>query len=73
MKPKKQSKREIFKKLRKSRGLSQEEAADRLDVAPSTVGRWERGDTPLSKRDLLAMKWVCIHEIDAETRELLGD
>lgn len=41
--------------LRKSLDLSQAELAARLGVTQSTVSRWETGELPLSKRDLLAL------------------
>lgn len=47
---------EIFrtrlKQARKSKGLSQEEAAEKLETHSETISRWERGERQPSIRDL---------------------
>ena len=35
----------LLRQARRAAGLTQEEVAEQLDVNPSTVGRWERGET----------------------------
>ncbi|MGB5760294.1 MAG: helix-turn-helix transcriptional regulator [Acidimicrobiales bacterium] len=41
--------------LRRSRGMSQQELADRLGVDAGTVGRWERGEQDIRERNKAAL------------------
>lgn len=64
--------REAFIRRRKSQGLSQETAADRLRVERSTFARWERGETdpqPWIRPKLAALLGVDAAQLD----QLLSD
>jgi transcriptional regulator with XRE-family HTH domain len=64
--------REAFIRRRKSLGLSQEQAADRLGVERSTISRWERGENdPLP---WVRPKLAALLDVDAAQMErLLSD
>jgi transcriptional regulator with XRE-family HTH domain len=47
-----------LKARRESLGLSQAELAEKLDVAPNTVARWERGELRIANPGML--KWALI-------------
>ena len=53
---------------REFRGFTQEEAGDRLKVAHTTLGRWERGISPLTTRSLLAL----CHLYEVSPQQLLS-
>jgi transcriptional regulator with XRE-family HTH domain len=50
--------RERFKRARVDSGLSQEEVAERLGMSTASVSRKERGDQPVTARDVEAMESV---------------
>lgn len=60
---------ENIKKLRKAKGLSQEELAIKLNVVRQTVSKWENG---LSVPDS-SMLIVLADELDTTVSELLGE
>ena len=59
--------KEVIVKLRKSKGWSQEELANRVQVSRQTVSAWERG---LSSIDVDSMILLC-HEFDLTVEEFL--
>ena len=60
---------ENIKRIRKSKGLSQEELAIKLNVVRQTVSKWENG---LSVPDS-SMLIMLADELDTTVRELLGE
>ena len=56
---------EILETLRKKMAMSLAEAAKRLDIAPSTVLRYEKNEVPLS--DYAVARFSEIYNADAET------
>ena len=60
---------ENIKKLRKSKGLSQEELAIKLNVVRQTVSKWENG---LSVPDSNMLIWLA-DELDTSVSTLLGE
>lgn len=50
------------------RGLTLETVGERLEVEHTTVGRWERGELPISSKWLTALS----HLYDVHPRDLLG-
>lgn len=60
---------ENIKKIRKSKGLSQEELAIKLNVVRQTVSKWENG---LSVPDS-SMLIMLADELDVTVNELLGE
>lgn len=60
---------ENIKKLRKSKGLSQEELAIKLNVVRQTVSKWENG---LSVPDSNMLIWLA-NELDTSVSTLLGE
>lgn len=60
---------ENIKKIRKSKGLSQEELAMKLHVVRQTVSKWENGMSVPDARMLIALA----DELDTTVRELLGE
>lgn len=54
-------------KWRKHRGLSQEKLGEELQTPSYTIGRWERGETPISEKDLARVAAV----LGATPRQLL--
>ena len=60
---------ENIKKIRKSKGLSQEELAIKLNVVRQTVSKWENG---LSVPDS-SMLIILANELDTTVSELLGE
>lgn len=48
-------KNDIMKGIRVMRGMSREQAAHEIGVAPQTIGSWERGDTEPGRRYLVSM------------------
>ena len=60
---------ENIKRMRKSKGLSQEELAIKLNVVRQTVSKWENG---LSVPDS-SMLIMLADELDTTVRELLGE
>lgn len=46
---------ENIKALRKSKGLSQEELAVRLNVVRQTISKWEQGENDPSTSNLIAL------------------
>lgn len=60
---------ENIKKIRKSKGLSQEELAIKLNVVRQTVSKWENG---LSVPDA-SMLIMLADELDVTVNELLGE
>ena len=44
-----------LKALRKSKGLTLSELAEKLNVSPSTILRWENGDIANMRRDRIAL------------------
>ena len=60
---------ENLKNLRKAKGLSQEELADRLHVVRQTISKWEKG---LSVPDSELL--ICLAEaLDTDVQTLLGE
>lgn len=59
--------KDVIVKLRKSKGWSQEELANRVQVSRQTVSAWERG---LSSIDVDSMILLC-HEFDLTVEEFL--
>ena len=57
-----------LKKIRKSRGLSQQEMAKLLGVKTTRYGSWERGERMLSAAQLVD----CSRVLDCSTDEVLG-
>ena len=49
---------ENIKSLRKSKGLSQEELAIKLNVVRQTISKWEKG-LSVPDSDLLISLWYC--------------
>ena len=60
---------ENIKRIRKSKGLSQEELAIKLNVVRQTVSKWENG---LSVPDS-SMLIILANELDTTVSELLGE
>ena len=60
---------ENIKRIRKSKGLSQEELAIKLNVVRQTVSKWENG---LSVPDA-SMLIILANELDTTVSELLGE
>ena len=60
---------ENIKRIRKSKGLSQEELAIKLNVVRQTVSKWENG---LSVPDS-SMLIMLADELDSTVSELLGE
>ena len=60
---------ENIKRIRKSKGLSQEELAIKLNVVRQTVSKWENG---LSVPDS-SMLIILANELDSTVSELLGE
>ena len=60
---------ENIKRIRKSKGLSQEELAIKLNVVRQTVSKWENG---LSIPDS-SMLIILANELDTTVSELLGE
>ena len=60
---------ENIKRIRKSKGLSQEELAIKLNVVRQTVSKWENG---LSVPDS-GMLIILANELDTTVSELLGE
>ena len=60
---------ENIKRIRKSKGLSQEELAIKLNVVRQTVSKWENG---LSVPDS-SMLIILVNELDTTVSELLGE
>ena len=60
---------ENIKRIRKSKGLSQEELAIKLNVVRQTVSKWENG---LSVPDS-SMLIILSNELDTTVSELLGE
>lgn len=60
---------ENIKRIRKSKGLSQEELAIKLNVVRQTVSKWENG---LSVPDS-SMLIILANELDTTVGELLGE
>jgi DNA-binding transcriptional regulator YiaG len=47
-----------LKKLREGRGMSQQGLADLMDVARSTVARWETGAVKMPKPAQISARWL---------------
>ena len=60
---------ENIKRIRKSKGISQEELAIKLNIVRQTVSKWENG---LSVPDS-SMLIMLAHELDTTVSELLGE
>ena len=60
---------ENIKKLRKSKGLSQEELAIKLNVVRQTVSKWENGLSVPDSSMLIALA----DELDTSVAVLLGE
>ena len=60
---------ENIKKLRKSKGLSQEELAIKLNVVRQTISKWENGLSVPDSSMLIALA----DELDTSVSVLLGD
>jgi transcriptional regulator with XRE-family HTH domain len=54
--------------VRRALGLRQDELAERLDVQPGTISRWEHGHSPVPRTVVLAMRWL-VARASAETAE----
>ena len=48
---------EKLKKLRKARGLSQEQLADRLNVSRQAISKWELGESTPDTDNLVALSY----------------
>ena len=59
---------EIFKALRKDKGLTQEQIAEILGTSPQTISRWETGT---SYPDIMMLPAIASY-FDITTDELLG-
>ena len=57
-----------FRKLRRSAGYSQAKLCRELDVSIRTMTRWERGETPIPKLAVLALKYVIAEKVKQEVR-----
>lgn len=55
--------------LRKSKGLTLSELAEKLNVSPSTILRWENGDIANMRRDRIAF---LAKALEIKPTELLG-
>ena len=60
---------ENIKRIRKSKGLSQEELAIKLNVVRQTVSKWENGDTVPNTDTLKLLS----KEFDVSINTLLGE
>jgi DNA-binding transcriptional regulator YiaG len=47
-----------FRKLRKDAGFSQAKLGRELDIAVRTMTRWERGETPIPRMAVLAVRYL---------------
>lgn len=66
--------KDVLVKLRESRGLSQEELAEKLFVTRQAVSRWERGETVPSSdllKQLSALYDVSINTLLGSPRQLI--
>lgn len=61
-----------FRSARLRLGLSQQSAAELLEVHVMTVSRWERGHTPVSQVASLAMRYLLGQADGAGRRARLG-
>jgi transcriptional regulator with XRE-family HTH domain len=49
-----------FKKIRESKGLTQIQAAEELDISSPTISRWEDGTEPRAKHLTKISRWAPI-------------
>ena len=55
---------EKLKKLRKARGLSQEQLADQLNVSRQAISKWELGESTPDTDNLVALShWITYYVI----------
>lgn len=57
-----------LKEIRRQRGLSQQDMAERLGIKTSRYGSWERGERMLNAAQLVA----CARVLDCSCDEILG-
>jgi transcriptional regulator with XRE-family HTH domain len=57
-----------LQRIRKSRGLSQQDMAERVNVKKRTYGSWERGEANMS----LAQAFDCAVALDCSIDEIAG-
>lgn len=65
------AKRKTLKQIRKAAGLTQEQAADKLNISHDTISRWEAGSTqPTAKQvaDLCKLYGVQFEDINWEPK-----
>lgn len=65
-----------IRRVRKRRGVSQSELADRLDVYQATISKWERGDRDVSEdrlQDVADALGVDTEEIKGIAKELYAE
>lgn len=57
-----------LKKIRKSKGLTQKELADKIGINKSYVSRYEKGEHLPS---LVIFEWIC-QALEVSSKDLLG-
>ena len=57
-----------FRRLRRSAGFSQAKLCRELDVSIRTMTRWERGETPIPKLAVLALRYVIANKHERGVR-----
>ncbi|RXZ84462.1 XRE family transcriptional regulator [Paenibacillaceae bacterium] len=64
---------EKIKKLRKSKGISGRFVAGLLDISPSTLTKWEKGERSINSKHLPALALILNCNVQDFYEEKIGD